>query len=100
VALPSNFQCPECAAILRALRDAIPSDLRDLKESWLTSGRDLGELRDEMLASFAQDGSPDLLETHYTRTREARRRMAEHEALTGHTVFTHGLRVALSGPNF
>jgi hypothetical protein len=100
VAFPNNFQCAECAAILRELRDGAPSDLWKLKESWLASGRDLGELRDQMLASFAQDDSADLLQSNYQRTREARRKMAEHEALTGHSVFTHGLRVAFPGPNF
>ena len=78
----------------------MPRDHHDLKESWLASGRDLGELRDQMLASFARDETPESLHGHYPRTRDARRRMAEHEALTGHSVFTHGLRIALSGPNF
>jgi len=100
VALPSNFQCPECAAILRELRDAVPSDLRELKESWLAAGRDLGELRDEMLGSFAQDESARAFLEHYPRTRAARGRIAKHEALTGHSVFKHGLGIALSGPNF
>jgi len=99
MSLTNNFHCVECAAILREFTAAMPSDFRNLRESWLASGRDLGELRNEMLASFAQEEA-DWFTGHYPRTREARRRMAEHEALTGHTVFTHGLRVALSGPNF
>ena len=98
--LPHNFHCAECAAILRELRNAMPSDFRNLKESWLASGRDLNELRDEMLASFANDDSADRIQSHYTRLCEARRRMAEHQALTGHSVFTHGGRIALSGTNF
>lgn len=100
MAFTGNFQCAECAAILRELMAALPSDFQDLKQSWLASGRDLGELRDEMFAGFAQDDSPDSPLEHYPRTRAARRRLAEHEALTGHSVFTHGLRIALHGPNF
>ena len=100
MSLPNNFQCAECAAILREFWEAMPADVRNLKESWLASGRDLNSLRDGMLASFAQDDSPDFVQGHYPHTREARRRMAEHEAMTGHSVFTHGLRIALSGPNF
>jgi hypothetical protein len=99
VSLPNNFQCAECATILCKLRDAIPADFQNLKESWLASGRDLGELRDQMLECFARD-TADLFQAHYPRTREAQRRRAEHEALTGHSVFTHGGRIALSGPNF
>jgi len=98
--LPNNFQCAACAAILRELWAAVPTDHRDSKESWLAAGRDLSELRDRTLAAFAEDDSPELVQGHYPRTREARRRMAEHEALTGHSVITHGWRIALSGPNF
>lgn len=100
MSLTNNFQCAECGAILREFIAAMPSDFRNLKESWLTSGRDLGELRDETLASFAQDDSAHSPLGHYPRTREARRRIAEHETLTGHSVFTHGQRIALYGPNF
>ena len=100
MALPNNFQCAECAAILREFWEAMPADFRNLKESCLVSGKELVELRDEMLASFAQDDSANWFTGHYPRTREARRRMAQHEALTGHSVFTHKLRIALSGPTF
>jgi hypothetical protein len=97
VALPNNFQCTECAAILRELWAAVPTDHRDLKESWLASGRDLGELRDEMLASFAQDDLANWFMGRYPRTREARRRMAEHEALTGHSVSRTGCALLCQG---
>jgi|HubBroStandDraft_1064217.scaffolds.fasta_scaffold409923_2 hypothetical protein len=89
---PSKFQCPECAAILRELRDAPRSDTEKLRDEWLSTGRDLEELRDAMLASIAHDDSVDVTATYYPRTAEARRRKMEHEALTGHYVLIHGLR--------
>jgi hypothetical protein len=36
-----------------------------------------------------------LLDAHHPRIAAARRKRAEHEALTGHSVYTNGWRVAL-----
>lgn len=73
------------------------ADIQDRKDAWLASGRSLVELRDQSLASMAHDDSPELLQ--HPKTTDALRKKAEHEALTGHSVFTHGLRIALYGPN-
>ena len=82
----------ECAAIVREFKAAHRSDLERLKESWIASGRDLTELRDRFLASFAEDDSADLFHEHYPRTREVQRKRAQHESLTGHSVFSLGPR--------
>jgi hypothetical protein len=93
----SNFQCAKCAAILRELMTSGREDFRDRKDKWIASGRSLEELRDECLASIAHDDSSEWLQ--HPRTDEALRKKAEHEAVTGHSVYTHGFRFALSGPN-
>jgi hypothetical protein len=88
----NNFHCPECAAILRELVDAPRTDTEKLREEWIAAGRDLEELRDTWLQSMANDDSVDVTATYYPRTAEVRRRRLGHEALTGHSVLTHGLR--------
>ena len=97
---PNNFQCAQCAAILRELAAGPQSDLDRLKDNCLAAGRDLADLRNEILASFANNESAESMHAYYPRFTEGQRKKAEHEALTGHSVYTHGLRIALSGPNF
>jgi hypothetical protein len=45
----------------------------------------------------AHDDSSELL--RHPKTTDVLRKKAEHEVLTGNSVFTHGLRIALYGPN-
>jgi hypothetical protein len=88
----NNFVCAECAAIVSELKAAHQSDVEQLRESWFASGRDLTELRNQFLASIAEDDSADLFHVRYPRTREVQRKRAEHESRTGDSVFRLGQR--------
>ena len=86
---PDGFQCDECGAIWREMREAAAAESR----AGQASDRDLMELRQEWL--HADDaGLRELAESYYPRTMAARRRKTEHEILTGHNVIAHGWRAA------
>jgi hypothetical protein len=87
--LPGNFQCEECGAIVRKMRDAVRMESRAVHES----DRDLAKLREEWLHGDELQAR-ELTESFYPRTLAARRRKTEHEILTGHNVITHGWRTA------
>jgi hypothetical protein len=89
---PGNFQCTECAAILRELMDARRMDAEKLREEWLATGRDLEELREWLLQSMANDDSFDVTKANQPRTAEVLGRKGKHEALTGHSVLMLGKR--------
>jgi hypothetical protein len=102
---PLDFECAECAAILRALLDEFHVDHRDVKqrlrETAKASGRSVEEMRNVWVASVARMPPGEmqtLMKAHYPRTSEARRRRKEHEAATGHSVYMHGHRGALGAP--
>ena len=80
-------QCAECAALLQELVAAMSADSERQRESWIASGRNLLDLRNQMLAAIANDGPREMSEAHSPRTFEVKRKMAEHEAQTGHSVF-------------
>jgi len=107
---PNDFECAECADILQALLSDFHVDHREvrqrLRETADASGRTLEEMRNVLIASVGTmppDEQRTLMKAHYPRTAEARRRKAEHETLTGHSVHMHGWarlfgRKAFGGP--
>jgi len=80
-------KCSECTDLLNELVSAMQSDGERLKESWIASGHDLVELREKMLASIANDESLESFTASSPRTAEVKRKMAEHQAQTGHSFF-------------
>jgi len=80
-------KCAECADLLNELVSAMQSDREHLKESWIASGRDLVELRDKMLSSLANDETHESFGPGSPRALEVKRKMAEHQARTGHSLF-------------
>ena len=98
---PQNFNCKECDAIFRELRDAFRSDYKKVRESvryaWLTSGLELGQFHKAYLSSALDAFNTDIdmsekLQAQFHRTTELRRKAAEHESLTGHSVVVNGWR--------
>jgi hypothetical protein len=94
---PNDFHCAECGNILRALLNDFHVDHREvrrrLRETADASGRTVAEMRNALIASVGTmplDEQRTLMKAHYPRTVEARRRKAEHETLTGHSVHMHG----------
>ena len=94
---PFDFECEECGAVLEALLNSFHVDLREvrhrLRETADATGRSIEEMRDAWVSSVAKmapDEKQTLLRAHYPRCADARRKKAEHEALTGHSVHTHG----------
>jgi hypothetical protein len=94
---PNDFECAECADILQALLNDFHVDHRELRQrlrdTAAASGRTLDEMRHTLIASVGTmppDEQRTLMKAHYPRTVEARRRKAEHETLTGHSVHMHG----------
>ena len=92
---PDNFQCDECGAILREMREAVAAESRAVQ----ASDRDLTELRQEWLHADEMR-LRELTESYYSRTMAARKRRTEHEILTGHNAITHGWRTAWFGGRF
>src|SRR5437867_738857 len=95
--VPYDFKCEECGAILRALLDSFHVDMKELRrrlrETAQASGRSVEEMRNVWLSSVSSMPVAEmqtLMRAHYPRAAEARRRKAEHEALTGHSVHVHG----------
>jgi len=107
---PNDFECAECADILRTLLNDFHVDHRELRrrlrETADASGRSVEQMRNALIASVGKmppDERKTLVKAHYPRTAEARRRKAEHETLTGHSVHMHGWarlfgRKAFGGP--
>ena len=64
-----------------------------LQETAQASGRGLEEMRKvwvESVSKMSPDEIHTLMRAHYPRCTEARRKKAEHEAATGHSVHVHG----------
>jgi hypothetical protein len=94
---PHDFECAECAEILRALLNDFHVDHRDVRarfrETAKASGRNLAEMRIAWTNSVGRmppDEQMTLMKNHYPRLAEARRRKQEHEIETGHAVRVHG----------
>ena len=94
-----SFTCAECAAILRALLDEFHVDhlevRRRLAETAKASGRTVDEMRTLWVTSVSKMPPGELhtlMQAHYPRAVAARRRRKEHEAASGHSVYTHGHR--------
>lgn len=85
----TNRYCPECQAILREIwaahRGVAEKDRRAV-DAWLDSGRDLSEFYRNWFGMFADDASMQQWVENNPQWMEARRRKAEHEVLTGHSV--------------
>ena len=86
-----DFECPECAQILRALLNEFHVDGRDVRARFRdtaeASGRSLAEMRRAWVDSVGRmppDEQMTVMKAHYPRLVEARRQKAEHEAQTGH----------------
>jgi hypothetical protein len=52
-----------------------------MRDTWVSS-----------VSKMSADELQTLMRAHYPRSVEARRKKAEHEALTGHSVHVHGWR--------
>ncbi len=88
-----DFRCDECEAIVRELMAARRRDLQEMRARLVgaasSSKRTLAQMRDAWLSSIAKMGDDELetvLKAHYPRVGEVRRRQAEHEAASGHSV--------------
>ena len=88
-----DFHCDECDAIVKEMVAARKSDLADMRRHLLeaarSSGRGPQEMRDAWLASIVRMPDEELqtvMRAHYPRSEGVRRRKAEHEAATGHSV--------------
>jgi hypothetical protein len=97
--VPRDFQCEQCGAIVRELRDAWRAGRMRFRETWLSSGRDLQDFRKALISLLPEVlddevRQAELLQAHFPDVAEAERRKAEHEALTGHSVHKDGWRSA------
>src|SRR5437762_193314 len=88
-----HFDCEECGAIARELRISLRMDQEEMRrrlgETADSSGRDLDSMRDAWLATVSRmppDEMRTVLQAHYPRTAEARRKMIEHQAVSEHSV--------------
>jgi hypothetical protein len=100
-----DMSCEECGAILRELRESFQLDQeevrRRLRETARSSGRDVDEMRTSWVFSISRMPSDEMrtiLQGHYPRATQARRKKTEHEAATGHSVYMHGWRGVLGFP--
>jgi hypothetical protein len=88
-----DARCDECDALARDWVDARQLDLEDMRRRFLetaqSSGRDPHKMRAVWLSSLA--GMPDdelltVMRAYAPRAIAARRRWADHELATGHSV--------------
>jgi hypothetical protein len=91
-----SLHCDVCGAIARELHEAWQADNRDvaerMREVASSSGRDVQKFVVDWVCSITDmpdDEMQTLLRSHYPRVAEARRRKAEHENSTGHSVTWH-----------
>jgi hypothetical protein len=92
-----GLTCDECGAILRGFRDAVRLDEQDLKkhlhQTANASGREPDQMRVAWVSSVASAPTEEMhtiIRAHYPRIADLRRKQAEYEALTGHSVFRDG----------
>jgi Sec-independent protein translocase protein TatA len=94
-----GLTCDECGAILREFRDAVHQDEQELKNRLRKVATASGREQDEMrlawvssVASMPMDEMHTTMRAQYPGIAAVRRRQAEHESLTGHSVFRDGWR--------
>ena len=96
------MKCEECGVIYRELYEAFRSDYSEMRERirnlWLKSGLELSEFHKKYLSSAldALDHSDPGKEpqAEFPRSAEVRRKAAEHELRTGHSVMKKGWRTS------
>jgi hypothetical protein len=97
--MPWGLTCDECGAILRELREAVQLDQQELRQRLRqtadSSGRSVEEMGDVWLSSIINlpsDEIQTIMRAQYPRIVDVRRRQADHESRTGHSVFRDGWR--------
>jgi hypothetical protein len=90
-------KCEECGAIYKELIEAWRAARMRFREHWLASGKDHQDFKDvvrSMRMEFLEDENlrNELLQANAPDVARAQRRMAEHEAATGHSVLREGSR--------
>jgi len=97
-----NTNCEECGVIYRQLYEAFRSDYGEARErarhAWIESGLELSEFHRSYLSSAIDalqlDHANDTLQPQFRRSAEARKKAAEHEMKTGHSVMMNGWRTS------
>ena len=89
--------CDECGAILQEFRDALQLDEQALKKRVYqaadASGREPDEMRlvwGSSVANMSTDEMRVIMRAQYPHLAHVRRKQADHEASTGHSVFRDG----------
>lgn len=90
----NNRYCPECIAIMREMASAHRAwaeECRGALQKWMDDGRSIQEFYAEWLASTAEMLGDETAISDWVRSRprlvEARQRKAEHEVVSGHSVY-------------
>ena len=88
-----NTNCEECGVIYRQLYEAFRSDYTDhrerVRDAWMRSGLELSEFYKSYLSSTFEAlelSDSNEMQGQFPRSVEARRKAAEHELKTGHSV--------------
>ncbi len=97
-----NTDCQECGVIYRQLYEAFRSDYGEIRErarrAWIESGLELSEFHRSYLSSAIDTlqlhDANDTMQRQFPRSAEARRKAADHEMKTGHSVMMNGWRTS------
>jgi len=97
-----NIKCEEGGVIYRQLYEAFRSDYSEMRERvrnlWQKSGLELSEFHKKHLSSamdaLEQSDPGKEPQAEFPRSAEVRRKAAEHELKTGHSVMMNGWRTS------